>query len=130
MQVIDRPPIVGSPPLPPMLQKRRGGPERRTIILPDIFRAEVCTRIRDTENNWITLVYQWMNRIVGEGVFDPDSRWQFAHTSMRRYHQWLETYHSDDGIPPHISFGGAIVAGERDETFHSRWQQYARETFC
>lgn len=128
--LLDKPPVCGAPPpLPPFL-RRRGRPERRTIIIPDIIRIEHATHLRDYENNWITIIYQWMNRVRGGGLFDPDSRWECAHTSTRRYRQWLETYETDDRIPPHISFGGAIEAGQGDPTFYPRWQEYARETFA
>ena len=117
------------PPLPPYLTRRRGGPERRTIILPDISRVETSIKIYDRQNNWITTIYQWMNRVVGEGIFDPQSKWWTAHICTRAYRNWLQTYETKDGIPPHISFGGAIEAGERDITFKDRWTDYARETF-
>jgi len=128
---IGRPIIISAEPpeLPPFLQRKRG-PGRRVVILPDILRIENQTRIFDRKSNWITIVYHWMNRVTGESIFDPATKWETTHTSTRRYRQWLETYHTDDGIPPHISFGGAIEAGERDETFHCRWQDYARETFA
>ena len=130
VEVIERPPAVGAPPqLPPSLRRRRGGPERRTIILPNLFRAESATKIRDLENNWITIIYQWMDRVTGESVFDLAATWECAHISTRRYRQWLETYQHENGIPPHIGFGGAIMSGEGDPTFYPRWQAYARETF-
>lgn len=128
---IERPPVTGAPPeLPPFLRKRRGGPERRVIILPDIVRIEQQTKIYDRENNWITIVYQWMDRVIGESLFDPASTWECTHTSTRRYRQWLETYEMKDGIAPHIQFGGAIEAGTGDPTFHPRWVKYAQETFA
>lgn len=117
------------PELPPFL-RRRGEPRREVIIIPDIWYAEQVMRIHDHENNWITLIYGWMNRVSGGGILCPDSRWEGAHVSTRRYRNWLETYETKSGIPPHIGFGGAIEAGTGDPTFYSRWQDYARGTFA
>lgn len=128
---IERPPTAGAPPaLPPFLQKRRGGPERRVIILPCLLRIEQRTKLLDSANNWQTIVYQWMTRIVGESLWDPEAKWELTHTSTRRYRSWLETYEWKDGIPPHIQFGGAIEAGQGDPTFYDRWKAYAKEMFC
>lgn len=130
--VIDKPPIVGGAPpeLPPFLRKRRSGPERRQIIMPDMIRLEQQTNLMDQENNWQTTIYQWMVRITGESIWDVDAKWELAHTSMRRYRQWLETYEFIDGIPPHVQFGGAIEAGTGDPTFYPRWREYAKEMFA
>lgn len=125
--VIDR---TRPPDLPPFLRKRRGGPNRRVLILPDLLRIEQQTTILDREHNWQTTIYQWMVRVTGENFWDPEAKWELAHTSMRRYRNWLETYEMVDGIPPHIQFCGAIEAGERDETFYPRWREYAKELFC
>ncbi len=126
----ERPKLSGQPPVLPPFLRKRGGPERRVVILPDITRIEGATHLRDYENNWITIVYEWMNRVTtSDSILSPNSRWETAHTSMRRYRQWLEIYEAKDGLPPHIQFGGAIEAGEGDPTFYSRWQAYAREMF-
>jgi len=77
------------------------------------------------ENNWWTICHVHMVRFRG---FFEDM--QFSTIYHRRYRNWLETYHMKDGIPPHIQFGGAIVAGEGDPTFHQRWVEFAREHFC
>ena len=120
------PPIAGGlPPLPPFLQpKRRDG--GRWIILPDICRLDATDTVFDRNNNWKTDIYRYMSK------FDTETKTfiDLAHTSTRKYRQWLETYQTEDGIPPHISFGGAIVAGKGDPTFHSRWKEYALATFC
>ena len=127
--VLEREPTTGSPILPPYLRKK--GPERRrVIILPDIIRIEQATDVFDHQNNWKTTVYQWMDRIIGDSVFDPTATWQCAHITTRTYRQWLETYDTENGLPPHISFGGCIVAGEADLTFYPRWLEYAKATFC
>lgn len=122
---IDRPPVSEPPSLPPFLQpKRRGG--GRWIIVPDICRGECADRIPDHKNNWYTIVYRWMVRIDRESGAIAG----ITHTSTRTYRQWLETYHTDTGIPPHIGFGGAIVAVPGgDRTFKPRWEDYARATF-
>lgn len=127
---IERKQATCPPILPPFLRGRRDEPERRIIILPDIIRIEDSESLYDHSNNWITTIYHWMNRVTGECMFSPDARWECAHTSSRRYRQWLETYETKDNIPPHIQFGGAIKSGSGDPTFHSRWLAYARETFA
>ena len=93
--------------------------------MPDITRAEVVHRIRDHQNNWWTLCYVHMMRFRGH--FED---MQLATIYHRGYKNWLETYEMKDNIPPHIAFGGAVVAGEGDPTFYPRWQEYARLHFC
>jgi hypothetical protein len=120
---IDRPPTTGTPDLPPFLRKK--GPERgRWIIMPDIRLAGCSHQFHSTENNWITVCYTHMIRF--RGVFEDLEMSTIYH---RRYRNWLETYECPDGIPPHIAFGGAIVAGEADPTFKPRWNEYARLHF-
>lgn len=132
MLTIDKPKnisIDSEPPrLPPYLRGKDDRPNRRTIILPNISRIEAAQYYYSTENNWITIIYPWMDRIIGESIFDYIS-WQSTHISTRLYRQWLDAYQIKDGIPPHISFGGAIKSGEPDETFYPRWQEYARYMF-
>lgn len=129
--VIDRPPTDTTPPaLPPFLTHKRGPERRRVFIVPDICRAEQRTRLFDPTNNWITIVYQWMVRIEGDSVGDPAAEWELAHTSMRRYRQWLETYETDNGLAPNIQFGGGIRSGLADPTFYGRWLEHAKKTFC
>jgi hypothetical protein len=115
-RVITAPPI-----LPPYLR----GPERRregVFIVPDIRLVETQTRTRH-DNTW-TIHYVWMNRVWG--FFD---KLEIAHVNSRLYRQWLETYEMKNGIPPHIQFGGAVVAGSGDPDFHTRWVAYAQEAF-
>jgi hypothetical protein len=122
---IERPPTSSVPPeLPPFLTKRRGGGRPRRIIMPSMMHVEQVMRLPDREENWYTLIYRWMMRWDLEA-----NEAELTVTSTRRYRQWLETYETDDGIPPHICFGGAIEAGAPDPTFHSRWKKYAQETF-
>jgi hypothetical protein len=129
MLTIDRPPTVGNlPPLPPYLQSKRR-PGRGVIITPDILLMHQSQKITDINNNWITIVHNWMNRIQGS-LFDTDCKIEIAHSHSRRYHQWLETYEMTDGIPPHIQYGGCIESGKGDPTFLPRWTQWAKETFC
>ena len=113
----------GAPPLPPFLQPKRR-PNGRYLIVPDITHAEKVDRIPSGDNNWYTLIYRWMVRIEIES-----GRMEFTHTATRRYKMWLETYHLENGIPPHIGFGGAIESGKGDPTFYDRWTDYARELF-
>jgi hypothetical protein len=130
MLVVDKPPITGAPPiLPPFLTPDKR-PERRIIILPDLCRIESQQVLKDFTHNWQTCISQWMMRITNGSVLEGSGTWEFAHTHTRRYRQWLETYETPDGIPPHIQFGGAIEAGERDTTFYPRWCAWAKETFC
>jgi hypothetical protein len=124
LDLIERPPTTGTPDLPPFLRPK-GPPRGEWIIMPDILRAEVCHRMRDTEHNWWTLCYVHMIRFHGQ--FEDLERATIYH---RKYRNWLETYKMEDHIPPHIKFGGAVVAGERDETFLPRWKDYARLHFC
>lgn len=114
--------LSGPPELPPYLR----GPERRRpniFIVPDIRMCE--TRTRTQHDNCWTVHYVWMNRVWG--FYE---KFEVAHVNSRRYRQWLETYEMKDGIPPHIQFGGAVVAGEGDPEFYNRWAAYARETFA
>lgn len=115
--------LVNDPPeLPPYLQKK--GPERGGyIILPDLCRADVFNKTQH-DNCW-TIHYVWMMRVWGH--FEKIER---THVNSRVYKRWLETYTPDHNIPPHIQFGGAIVAGEPDPEFYNRWVAYAQETFC
>lgn len=128
--LLNKPPISAPPDLPPFLTKKKGPERRRIIIIPDLrFMEGTYQKVYDHENNWITIIYAYMNRVIGEGIFDPSAHWEFANVHTRRYRMWLETYEMKNGIPPHISFGGAIESGQGDPTFLSRWQDYARETF-
>lgn len=111
------------PTLPPIFDP---GPRRdrdRPIIMPDIMRCELRSKTQH-DNCW-TIHYVWMDRVWG--FFD---RVEVAHVNSRAYRAWLDTYPMPDGIPPHISFGGAVVAGERDPEFYNRWKAYARRTFA
>jgi hypothetical protein len=116
--------LISDPPaLPPFL---RDGPERkpRCFIMPDISRAEI--RTKTVHDNCYTIHYSWMMRIWGayESV-------EVTHVNTRLYRQWLETYRTEHGIPPHIQFGGAVEANPKgDPTFHQRWVEYARSTFA
>lgn len=113
--LLERPPVITPP--------REGRRRREWIIMPDITWCEVRTKTQ-YENCW-TIHYVWMIRFHG---FFEDV--EGAHVNSRRYRQWLDTHDMPDGVPPHIQFGGAVVAGERDPTFRARWVEYARRTFC
>lgn len=129
MLVIDKPPVAGSPPILPPYLRPKEHPERKTIIIPDLCRLGSAQLLKDYKNNWQTEIHIWMIRVQGEGMFDAGARWEMAHTQSRRYRQWLETYKTSNGVPPHINFGGAIEAGEGDPTFYPRWVEWATETF-
>lgn len=136
MLVIDKPPLVTDPPILPPYLRKKGGPGKRVVIVPDLIRVEQSHEIFDHENNWQTTIYHWMNRITvfGEGSFiDPSTKstWEVAHSQSRCYRQWLENYDLTqyDGIVPHVQFGGAIKTGESDPEFYYRWCQWAKKFF-
>jgi hypothetical protein len=75
------------------------------------------------DEGFITVVYRYMVKLdtrTMEGIM--------ATTATRLYRSWLETYEHD--IPPHICFGGVGWAAPPDPTMFSRWEKYAKETFC
>lgn len=116
--------IQSLPPLPPFLQPKRRGKDR-FLIIPDIRFIEHRDVVRSQSNNWISIIYRWMIKVESDSLIPVDT----AHTSMRKYRQWLETSTQEDGIPPHIQFGGCIISGEADPTFKSRWIDYAQKLF-
>jgi len=126
MDVLDKPPVTGGdlPPLPPYLQpKRRGGGGRR-VILPCLMRAHLTLVVPDRRFNWVTIVYHYMTRWdFDEGIVET------AIVPTRRYRNWLQTYETDDGVPPHVAFGGKIEPSDPDPTMFERWQRYAKEQF-
>lgn len=129
IDVIDKPPVSGGlPPLPPFLKPRRK-PERRVVILPAISFITCQKLIKDFENNWQTVVYEYVDRITGESIFDPNVIVETAYSHSRQYRQWLETYELKEGIPPHVQFGGAIESGQPDPTFYPRWRDWASKYF-
>ena len=93
--------------------------EPRTVsIFPDISNAERCTKT--IEENTYTIFYEVMSRWVINGNAITIER---AHVDTDTYRSWLDWEGMpDNGIPPHISFGGAVVSGEGDPTFYSRWE--------
>src|ERR1700741_5558785 len=124
LQLLDKDIILAEPPqLPPILRDSDKRPERDYVIAPDIMCCEIVTKTQ--HDNCYTLHYVWMSRIWG--AFE---KIEIAHVNSRTYRQWLDTYDMPNGIPPHIQFGGAVVAGARDPTFHARWVAYVRKTFC
>lgn len=124
LETIERPPVTGTPDLPPFLRPKEP-PRGEWIIMPDIRFGETIHKLPCVANNWWTICYVHMIRFRG---FFEDL--QCATIYHRRYRNWLETHHTEIGIPPHIRFGGAIEAGEGDPTFYPRWLEYAREHFC
>jgi hypothetical protein len=121
--VLERDPVMASPPsLPPYLQRRKG-PERRWIVLPDISRCHVTTRT--VHDGVYTIHYVWMAR------WDLDrGDYEIAHVNTRKYRQWLDTFETDDKVPPHIQFGGAVTADpENPQDIYTPWVEHARRTF-
>lgn len=100
----------------------------RYMIMPDILRVEAQSKTQH-DNCW-TIHYQWMCRGTEQsGWLLPEA---IAHVDSRMYHQWLregDYFTTDARIPPHIQFGGAVVSGERDPTFHQRWADFAADKF-
>lgn len=99
----------------------------RYIIMPDYFRGE---RSKTQHDNTWTIHHQWMMRATPDNPF-----WgPMAHVNSRTYREWLEEggywqSENEPGIPPHISFGGAVVAGRGDPDFKRRWVEYAAREF-
>lgn len=88
-------------------------------IIPAIdFSDHVSRTIFD---NTYTLHYEIMDR------FDfRAGRVERARVGSKRYATWLRDEEYSDGIPPHIQFGGCVVAGPGDPEFRNRWVSYAR----
>lgn len=118
--------LISDPPqLPPFLTNRGRRERDDYVIMPDITMSECRTRTQ--HDNCYTLHYVWMNRVWG--FFDRVER---THVNTRTYRQWLDIYPRDRmlyGISPHIQFGGAVISGPADSTFHARWVEYVRRTF-
>lgn len=98
----------------------------RYVIMPTVDRIERQSKTRH-DNCW-TIHYVWMTRGTVENPFFGET----THVNHRRYAEWLAEGGFDleaPGIPPHIQFGGAVVAGERDPMFYSRWAEYAAREF-
>lgn len=100
----------------------------RWIIMPDYFRGRSTKTQHD--NCW-TIHHHFMIRTTPDNPFGYEG---YAHSDSRTYRDWLAEggyWESDreQGIPPHIQFGGAVRAGSGDPTFHQRWVEYARREF-
>jgi len=119
LSTIDRPPIL------PPINRGEPRPRREVWIVPDIHHFGTYTKTQH-DNCW-TVHHVWMSRIWGFL-----ERIEIAHVNSRTYRQWLELHPEsfDMGVPPHIQFGGAVVAGKGDPEFKARWAAYARRTFC
>lgn len=97
-----------------------GAPERNILVMPDPFWGEHALRIE--HENSITIVYERM------------LRWDFATDQMsgakvgsETYARWLAEDVPAGELPPHIGFGGAVVANPAgDPTFYERWKAFAR----
>lgn len=86
-------------------------------ILPDIMRCGSV--VRTARENTYTLYYWHMMR------WDLRAqRMEFARSDSPAYRAWLasDPYYAAQDVPPHIQFGGAVVAGKGDPHFHSRWK--------
>ena len=103
------------PTIVPVPDRREEG---RWVILPDLVFLETALRIE--YGNFYTTIYHHMIRM--QGFFDRVER---TTADTPTYQLWLLGYPLKDGVPPHISFGGAIrsIPGG-DPTFYSRWIEY------
>ena len=112
-------------PIPPVKEKGPGRRRDKIVIMPDIIRCEQAWKTQH-ENCW-TIHYFWMVK----WNLESGQVW-LATSDSRIYRHWLEVHPEcfHDGIPPHISFGGAVVSGEPDPEFYNRWVKYAQKTFC
>lgn len=112
----------GSPP-PSIKEKGRG--RRNVVIMPDIVQCEHVWKTQH-DNCW-TIHSFWMMK------WDLDSgSIQRVTSQSRTYRQWLELHPEcfHEGVPPHISFGGAVTSCDGDPEFYKRWVNYARKEFC
>lgn len=76
--------------------------------------------VRDNTRTWhFDKVTRWQP--VEKG-FDLQTAW----ISSPVYRQWLSEPYVNHGFPPHISFCGGVVAGEKDDAFYGRWLHYAQ----
>lgn len=92
---------------------------RKVIVYPSFMREE--SRRFAEENCW-TYIHTMMERWdVSAGTIE------FARVDSDRYREWMKEELPENGIPPHIVFGGAVVAGNGDPTFHPRWVERTRQ---
>lgn len=103
-------------------------PAIKYLIIPDIMRIQRQTEVVDEVNNWRTIVYEVMDRwTIEDGKFKT---LEVALVGSDRYADWLLESPPANGIPPHIGFGGCIVASKvGDPTFKSRWDDAARRDY-
>lgn len=125
---IDRPPETPNapPPLPPYLE-RRGGGGGKIKIIPSLLHSRIHSKTLDPDKEFWTYHYVWMVRVNTKTaeVEGP------VHRDSRTYRRWLETYHPDPDIPPHIVFGGFVKPTEHpDEGAHKRWIDFVKECFA
>lgn len=115
-------------PVVPRLPLTTDWKSARYLIMPDYFRDNGRSKTQH-DNTW-TIHHQWMMRATPDNPF-----WgPMAHVNSRTYREWLEEggywqSPEEPGIPPHISFGGAVVAGRGDPMFKPRWVEYASREF-
>jgi hypothetical protein len=123
--ILERPPVDTTPPALPPFFRRKGGPDRKRIILPDIARADISSKTLH-EGVW-TIHWVWMAR------WDMSSgHYEVAHVNTRRYRQWLDEDYDQpsNGIPPHIQFGGArIPTPDQPKDIYTPWVAYAKKAF-
>ncbi len=107
--VMDEQPQDGFIPLDPPV------PASQRFIIPSMRGLENPTYL--VEDNCKTIIYSLMQRLDFTNKII-----EFAEVGTQRYRDWLKD-EPDEKIPPHIQFGGAVIPGEGDPTFHSRWVQ-------
>ncbi|QIG72638.1 hypothetical protein EVB97_080 [Rhizobium phage RHph_Y65] len=99
------------------------------LIVPDVMKLSISRdeyRFANYEMNTWTYVYDWMER----WFLDENGKIisiQSVHRIRDKeiYDRWVyETGRWN--IPPHIVFGGAIVAGEGDFLFYQKWEDHTK----
>ena len=94
----------------------------------DLIMPVFDTGERTAVDNTLTYVYRIMTRVRIRTSEDGDEVWTFqsARVGSDTYNSWLAETPPANGIPPHIQFGGAVVAGSRDPLFKAKWEERTR----
>ncbi|AGR47902.2 hypothetical protein PHIM7_203 [Sinorhizobium phage phiM7] len=80
---------------------------------------------------WGSPVFSFVEENTITTLYTRMSMWNFADQKFRilpiesvLYQDLIAIYPRDN--PPHIHFGGAVVAGKGDPTFYPRWEERTR----